>query len=178
MWRDPLPAGAESPQRTPEAALRMPEPKGRWWQVRGGALDKGPPQWTHLSQRVPPRLTPSASTAAALGSSICWGSSHGSGAAGPLREGLPAELQLLPPGLSSSAHSSPNPTPEATTPSSMTSGRSCSSPKARLWEALEVREKGEPETLLAPAPLHRLPSLLPASLHSKPLRAHMVFCVD
>lgn len=93
------------------------------------------------------------------GSSICWGRSHGLGAAGPLREGLPAELQLLPPELSSSTHSSPNPTPEAKTPSSTTLDWSCSSLKEPcLWEAVEVREKGKPKTLPAPAlsvdPLH------------------------
>lgn len=129
---------AQTPRRTVDAALRMPEPKGRRWQARGGALDEGPPQRTHLSQCVPPHLTSSASTAVALGSSICWGSSHGSGAAGPLREGLQAELQLLPP-VSSSAHSSPNPTPEATTPSSTTLDWSCSSPQrhvcGRHWKS-------------------------------------------
>ena len=58
----------------------------------------------------------------------------------------------------------------------MTLDRSCSSPKACLWEALEVREKAKPKTLLAPAPLHRLHSLLTASLHSKPLRALIHVC--
>lgn len=168
---------AQTPRRTVDAALRMPEHKGRWRQARGGALDEGPPQRTHLSQRVPPHLTSSASTAVALGSSICWGSSHGSGAAGPER-GAPSRTPAPPTCLQLSTLISQS-HPLSHDPLLNDLRLVLLLPlKARLWEALEVREKAEPKTLLAPAPLHRLPSLLPASLHSKPLRAHMALCVD